>query len=52
MTETYINSLIAMTQAASFYRLVRPKVVQKNVIKIKGGRWVDSIPRSMDRFAY
>ncbi|ODM16931.1 hypothetical protein SI65_07896 [Aspergillus cristatus] len=35
-----IDSLIAMTQAASCYKLVRPKVVQENVIKIKGGRHI------------
>lgn len=31
-------SLVAMAQAANFYKLVRPKMVGENVIKIKGGR--------------
>ena len=31
-------SLIAMAQAASFYKLVCPNMVQENIIKISGGR--------------
>lgn len=34
-------SVVAMAQAANFYKLVRPRMVDENVIKIKGGRWVD-----------
>ncbi|RDH18348.1 DNA mismatch repair protein Msh5 [Aspergillus niger ATCC 13496] len=33
-----IDSLLAMAHAASSYKLVRPKMVQEDVIKIKGGR--------------
>ncbi|RMZ45157.1 DNA mismatch repair protein Msh5 [Aspergillus flavus] len=36
----HIDSLLAMSQAASFYRLVRPKIVRENVISIKGGRHI------------
>lgn len=32
------SSITAMAQASSFYKLVRPKMVQENIIKIKGGR--------------
>ncbi|KAG2415426.1 hypothetical protein HFD88_006617 [Aspergillus terreus] len=35
-----IDSLIAMAQAASFYKLVCPKMVQDNIIKISGGRHI------------
>ncbi|PWY83058.1 DNA mismatch repair protein Msh5 [Aspergillus sclerotioniger CBS 115572] len=35
-----IDSLLAMAQAASFYKLVRPKMVQEDVIRIKGGRHI------------
>ncbi|BCR97362.1 MutS family protein MSH5 [Aspergillus luchuensis] len=35
-----IDSLLAMAQAASFYRLVRPKMVEGDVIKIRGGRHI------------
>ncbi|GAA89446.1 DNA mismatch repair protein Msh5 [Aspergillus luchuensis IFO 4308] len=34
------DSLLAMAQAASFYRLVRPKMVEGDVIKIRGGRHI------------
>lgn len=37
-----------MTQAASFYKLVRPKMVEENIIKIKGGRWVDAFVIYLD----
>ncbi|PYI12502.1 DNA mismatch repair protein Msh5 [Aspergillus sclerotiicarbonarius CBS 121057] len=33
-----IDSLLAMAQAASLYKLIRPKMVQENVIRIRGGR--------------
>lgn len=32
------SSLTAMAQAASVYKLVRPKMVNENIVKIKGGR--------------
>ncbi|KAJ5794039.1 DNA mismatch repair protein MutS core [Penicillium paradoxum] len=35
-----IDSLLALTQAASFYKLSRPRMVEENVIKIKGGRHI------------
>ncbi|KGO51449.1 DNA mismatch repair protein MutS, core [Penicillium expansum] len=35
-----IDSLLALTQAASFYKLVRPRMVEQNVIRIKGGRHI------------
>ncbi|OOG00980.1 hypothetical protein ASPCADRAFT_511811 [Aspergillus carbonarius ITEM 5010] len=35
-----IDSLLAMTQAASFYKLVRPNMVQEDVIRIHGGRHI------------
>ncbi|KAK4862179.1 hypothetical protein LT330_003317 [Penicillium expansum] len=35
-----IDSLLALTQAASFYKLVRPRMVERNVIRIKGGRHI------------
>ncbi|KAE8416659.1 DNA mismatch repair protein Msh5 [Aspergillus pseudocaelatus] len=36
----HIDSLLAMSQAASFYRLTCPKLVRENVISIKGGRHI------------
>ncbi|KAL3473321.1 muts domain V-domain-containing protein [Aspergillus californicus] len=33
-----VDSLLAMAQAVTCYKLVRPKMVQDNVINIKGGR--------------
>ncbi|KAK6815948.1 hypothetical protein RU639_009171 [Aspergillus parasiticus] len=36
----HIDSLLAMSQAASFYRLARPKLVPENIIRIKGGRHI------------
>ncbi|KAL5002701.1 muts domain V-domain-containing protein [Aspergillus recurvatus] len=33
-----IDSLLAMTQAVTCYNLVRPKMSENNIIKIKGGR--------------
>lgn len=33
-----LSSITAMAQAASFYKLVRPKMVSENIVKIKGGR--------------
>ncbi|KAJ5166787.1 DNA mismatch repair protein MutS core [Penicillium canariense] len=35
-----LDSLLALTQAASFYKLSRPRMVSENVIKIKGGRHI------------
>ncbi|KAJ5576749.1 DNA mismatch repair protein MutS core [Penicillium sp. DV-2018c] len=35
-----IDSLLALVQAASFYKLTRPRMVEQNVIKIKGGRHI------------
>ncbi|CAL5870624.1 uncharacterized protein PFLUO_LOCUS4863 [Penicillium psychrofluorescens] len=35
-----IDCLLALTHAASFYKLVRPRMVQHNIIKIKGGRHI------------
>ncbi|KAJ5382814.1 DNA mismatch repair protein MutS core [Penicillium concentricum] len=35
-----IDSLLALTQAASFYKLTRPRMVEQNVIRIKGGRHI------------
>ncbi|KAI9924802.1 MutS protein msh5 [Aspergillus wentii] len=35
-----IDSLLAMSHAASFYKLVRPRMAQENIIKIKGGRHI------------
>ncbi|KAJ5588898.1 DNA mismatch repair protein MutS core [Penicillium hordei] len=35
-----IDSLLALTQAASFYKLARPRMVEQNVIRIKGGRHI------------
>ena len=32
------HSILAMAQAATFYKLVRPRMVEANVIKIKSGR--------------
>ncbi|CAG8389755.1 unnamed protein product [Penicillium salamii] len=34
-----IDSLLALAQAASFYKLARPRMVDENIIKIKGGRY-------------
>ncbi|KAI3007777.1 hypothetical protein CBS147346_3114 [Aspergillus niger] len=36
--EILLEALLAMAHAASSYKLVRPKMVQEDVIKIKGGR--------------
>ncbi|KAE8134464.1 DNA mismatch repair protein Msh5 [Aspergillus pseudotamarii] len=36
----HLDSLLAMSQAASFYRLTCPKLVRENVISIKGGRHI------------
>ncbi|KAJ6121588.1 hypothetical protein N7512_004053 [Penicillium capsulatum] len=33
-----LDSLLALTHAASFYKLTRPRMVPDNIIKIKGGR--------------
>lgn len=33
-----LSSLLALTQAASFYKLSRPRMVSENVVRIKGGR--------------
>ncbi|GKZ42071.1 mutS protein msh5 [Aspergillus brasiliensis] len=35
-----IDSLLAMARAASSYKLVRPKMVEEDVIKIRGGRHI------------
>ncbi|RAK72925.1 MutS family protein MSH5 [Aspergillus fijiensis CBS 313.89] len=35
-----LDSLLAMAQAASFYKLVCPKMVPENIIKIRGGRHI------------
>ncbi|RLL94950.1 hypothetical protein CFD26_102223 [Aspergillus turcosus] len=35
-----IDSLLAMAQAASFYNMVRPRMVEENIIRIKGGRHI------------
>ncbi|KGO72917.1 DNA mismatch repair protein MutS, core [Penicillium italicum] len=35
-----IDSLLALTQAASFYKLIRPRMVEQNVIRIRGGRHI------------
>ncbi|OJJ63521.1 hypothetical protein ASPSYDRAFT_190986 [Aspergillus sydowii CBS 593.65] len=35
-----IDSLLAMAQAATCYNLVRPKISEDNIIKIKGGRHI------------
>ncbi|OQE40807.1 hypothetical protein PENCOP_c005G07611 [Penicillium coprophilum] len=35
-----IDSLLALTQAASFYKLTRPRMVEQNLIRIKGGRHI------------
>ncbi|GFF46840.1 DNA mismatch repair protein MSH5 [Aspergillus lentulus] len=35
-----IDSLLAMAQAASFYNMVRPRMVEENMIRIKGGRHI------------
>lgn len=35
---TISRSLLALTQAASFYKLTRPRMVSENVIRIRGGR--------------
>ncbi|KAE8355541.1 muts domain V-domain-containing protein [Aspergillus coremiiformis] len=36
----HIDSLLAMAQAASFYKLSCPKLARENVINIKGGRHI------------
>lgn len=36
--ELSVYSLLAMAQAATCYNLVRPKISEDNIIKIKGGR--------------
>lgn len=33
-----LGSLLALTQAASFYKLTGPRMISDNVIRIKGGR--------------
>ncbi|PTU22616.1 hypothetical protein P175DRAFT_0514665 [Aspergillus ochraceoroseus IBT 24754] len=33
-----LDSLLAMVQSASYYKLIRPKIVQDNIIRINGGR--------------
>ncbi|GIJ83914.1 mutS protein msh5 [Aspergillus pseudoviridinutans] len=35
-----LDSLLAMAQAASFYNMVRPRMVEENMIRIKGGRHI------------
>ncbi|KAJ5358895.1 DNA mismatch repair protein MutS core [Penicillium cataractarum] len=35
-----LDSLLALTQAASFYKLSRPRMVLENVVRIKGGRHI------------
>ncbi|CDM30496.1 DNA mismatch repair protein MutS, type 1 [Penicillium roqueforti FM164] len=35
-----IDSLLALTQGASFYNLTRPRIVEQNVLRIKGGRHI------------
>ncbi|PYI19356.1 DNA mismatch repair protein Msh5 [Aspergillus violaceofuscus CBS 115571] len=35
-----LDSLLAMAQAANFYKLVCPKMVPENIIKIRGGRHI------------
>lgn len=35
---TNIYSLLALSQAASFYKLTRPLMTTENIIKINGGR--------------
>ncbi|KAI1920455.1 hypothetical protein LOZ58_002923 [Ophidiomyces ophidiicola] len=34
-----IDSLLALAQGASLYKLVRPQMTDENIVKIKGGRW-------------
>ncbi|RAK97016.1 MutS family protein MSH5 [Aspergillus ibericus CBS 121593] len=36
----HIDSLLAMVQAASLYKLVRPKMVEEDIIRIRGGRHI------------
>ncbi|EAW22755.1 MutS family protein MSH5 [Aspergillus fischeri NRRL 181] len=36
----HIDSLLAMAQAASFYNMVRPRMVEEKMIRIKGGRHI------------
>ncbi|GFF57535.1 DNA mismatch repair protein MSH5 [Aspergillus udagawae] len=35
-----LDSLLAMAQAASFYHMVRPRMVEANMIRFKGGRHI------------
>ncbi|KAL2818281.1 muts domain V-domain-containing protein [Aspergillus granulosus] len=35
-----IDSLLALAQGATFYNLVRPRIVEDNIIKTKGGRHI------------
>ncbi|RHZ44737.1 MutS family protein MSH5 [Aspergillus thermomutatus] len=35
-----IDSLLAMAQAANCYNMVRPRMVEENIIRIKGGRHI------------
>ncbi|KKK17632.1 hypothetical protein ARAM_004026 [Aspergillus rambellii] len=35
-----LDSLLAMVQSASYYKLIRPKIVQDNIIRINGGRFI------------
>lgn len=44
-------SLLALTQAASFYKLTRPRIVQENVIRIKGGRYFNANSNALS-FSY
>ncbi|KAH1496678.1 hypothetical protein KXV92_004225 [Aspergillus fumigatus] len=36
----HIDGLLAMAQAVSFYNMVRPRMVEENMIRIKGGRHI------------
>ncbi|PLB43783.1 DNA mismatch repair protein Msh5 [Aspergillus steynii IBT 23096] len=35
-----VDSVLAMAQAASFYKLVRPKMTEENILRIEGGRHI------------
>ncbi|KAI9036427.1 MutS family protein MSH5 [Aspergillus affinis] len=35
-----IDCVLAMTQAANFYKLVRPNMTEQNILRIKGGRHI------------
>jgi DNA mismatch repair protein MSH5 len=37
------SSLLALAQGAKLYKLCRPKITLDNVLRIKGGRWVEII---------